>query len=121
MTTAERPVLLVNLTPHDPLVVIGEAGHELVLAREASPARLAEEQSPTGTLWWGGDRVPIFEQRYGAPEGLPSPRPDVYLVVSQLVVTANPERQDLLFPVNLVRDPSGTVTGCRGLARRRDS
>lgn len=48
--------------------------------------------------------------------GLPEPEAWTLYVVSQLVVTHIPERTDLAFPFDLVRDDEGTITGFRALA-----
>jgi len=41
----------------------------------------------------------------------------VYYIVSQLVKSACPGRDDLLVPAEVVRDNSGNIIGCRSLGR----
>ena len=48
--------------------------------------------------------------------GLPSPQDGVYYVVSRLVMSACPDRSDLLCPGELIRDSAGNVTGCDGFS-----
>ena len=38
-----------------------------------------------------------------------------YYIVSQLIKSAFPERNDLLVPAEVVRDSSGNIVGCRSL------
>ena len=61
--------------------------------------------------------IAVVDQSYGDPGSLPGPVDGVWHVVSQLVVNAMPDREDLLFPVDLVRDAEGNIMGCRALAR----
>jgi hypothetical protein len=43
--------------------------------------------------------------------------PSRYYIVSQLVKSALPSRNDLLVPAEVVRDASGNIIGCRSLGR----
>jgi len=61
--------------------------------------------------------IPVVASRLGAVEGLPDPEPNTVLVVSRLVAGARPDRTDLVFPGELIRDDQGRPIGCRGLAR----
>jgi hypothetical protein len=53
----------------------------------------------------------VAEERTRAD--LPEPQEGVWFIVSSVVVSAHPERRDLLVPSDLVRDGSGVVTACR--------
>ena len=64
-----------------------------------------------------GTVIPVAHLRYTDVDGLPAPEEGVHLVVSLLTAQAAPERTDLLVPVGQVRDDSGRIIGCRGLAR----
>lgn len=108
---------LENRTPHDPLVILGMNGGSVSLPCVGEPIRLSEERRVASTLTVSGVAIPIVEQSYGAPSPLPAPAVGVWHVVSQLVVSALPDRGDLLFPVDLVRDDRGNIVGCRALAR----
>lgn len=62
--------------------------------------------------------VPITKQTFGAVDGLPPAEEGVYLVVSRMVASAATDREDLLVPGPLVRDPeTGQPRGCNGLSR----
>jgi hypothetical protein len=117
MGRVNTEVRLENRTPHNPLVVFGMNGGSVSLPCEGEPVRLSEERSVASTLAISGVTIAVVEQSYGEPELLPPPTADVWHVVSQLVVNALPDRSDLLFPVDLVRDEFGNVVGCRALAR----
>ena len=60
--------------------------------------------------------IPISSSSYGEVVDLPAPQVGVYYIVSRLVMSACPNRQDLLVPNDLVRDEAGRVIGCRSLA-----
>ena len=47
---------------------------------------------------------------------LPDYDPDKYYVVSRLVLSACPDRADLLCPGELIRDADGNVVGCKGFS-----
>jgi hypothetical protein len=69
------------------------------------------------TLQVAGVNVPVVRVEYGAVSDLPDPAEGTYLIVSLLVAMARPDRHDLLVPVELVRDATGAIAGCRALAR----
>jgi hypothetical protein len=46
---------------------------------------------------------------------LPDPQPEVAYVVSRLLASALPDRDDLFFPGLEVRDSEGHILGCRWL------
>ena len=48
--------------------------------------------------------------------GLPDYDPDKYYVVSRLVLSACPDRADLMCPGELIRDADGNVVGCKGFS-----
>ena len=48
--------------------------------------------------------------------GLPSQQDGVFYVVSRLVLSACPDRTDLLCPGELIRDSAGNVVGCKGFS-----
>ncbi len=108
---------LLNFTPHRELVYRPENGAVVELPQRGN-VRLVEEYLPGGQLSNG---LPLTWLRYGAPEGLPDPAPGVVYVVSQLVVNACPERDDLVFPAGLLRNEHGDITGFRLLARSAPS
>lgn len=68
-----------------------------------------------GTGW--DIKIPTTRTVFGRPVGLPEPKTDVWLIVSQLVKSALPDRTDLLVPTDIVRDANGSIIGCRSLGR----
>ena len=107
--------MITNLTPHQ-ITIVDESGTIVRAIPSAGVARAAVTSTPTGRL----DGVPLVAQTYGRPEGLPEPKPGVYLVVSlvtaQAAEAAGRDTDDLLLVADLVRDDAGRVIGCRALA-----
>jgi hypothetical protein len=110
---------IVNCTPHA-VVVHREGSREpLVFQPSGVVPRLKEtrrvmlEVPEDGLDGFAGLR--IYETWLDAAEDLPPPASDTFLIVSALVRTALPERQDLLSPGEPVRDAEGRVVGCKGL------
>ncbi len=97
-----------NLTPH-PIVVI--RGEERLTIPSSGLARLAAKTVRGGEI----DGIPLSKTVFGQPEGLPDPQDGVYLVVSQLIKSALPQRTDLLVPAEVVRDEKGNIVGCQSL------
>lgn len=104
---------LMNFTPHKQLTYLPDGGEPVVLLQQGN-VRLVEEYSDGGLLPNG---LPVAWLRYGEPSGLPEPRNGLVYVVSQLVVNACPERDDLVFPAGLLRNDAGDIVGFRFLAR----
>ena len=61
--------------------------------------------------------VPITSAKFGEVEGLPEPQEGTIYIVSNLVAQAVPDREDVFFPDDLVRDEHGNVIGCRALGK----
>jgi len=99
-----------NYTPH-PLSVLDAAGAATAMPVFGPAPRLAVSRESLGDL--GG--FPVVRSTMGAPEGLPDPEPGVVFIVSALVAEAAPDRGDLAYPGEAVRDEAGRVVGCRGL------
>jgi hypothetical protein len=72
-------------------------------------ARVVEDK-PIGT-------IPTTRTVFGSPEGLPTQEAGTYYIVSQLVKSALPSRDDLLVPSEVVRDGSGNIIGCKSFGR----
>ncbi len=105
---------LVNATPH-PIDIVGDNGDVIrTIAFSGVVARCHEQIARSATDL---DGIPVCDTEFGDVYGLPEPQPGVYYIVSHLVREALPERDDLLVPVELVRDASGRIIGCRSLAR----
>jgi len=105
-------IQIINLTPHDIHV-----GTKVFLA-SGVVARCSEY--PTILPKWEELLgVPIAKMSYGAVEGLPDQQLDVYYIVSSLVRTALPKRQDLLSPGGLIRDDQGRPCGSTYLIKNK--
>ena len=106
-------ITFINMTPHA-IVLHAEHGFGQTEITTFPPsgevARAAERRVEVGGL--GYARVEKVE--YGRVEGLPPVQPNVYLIVSGLVLAAAPDRPDLLAPGRPIRDEAGNIVGCKG-------
>ena len=103
-------MLFVNLTPHDINIITPNDG-TITVERSGTVARCAVESRLIAEL----NGIPIYQAVYGAVDGLPAPRPDVYYIVSLMVRQVVPDRWDVLSPGELVRNEAGQPIGCKGL------
>lgn len=107
---------LLNLTPHD-VVILNDHGR-LVIPPVARPARITEHRHVVDHIdTVEGMTIDVVVASPGVVEELPPPEPGTLFLVSRLVAERCPHRPDLLYPVDLVRDATGTVIACRRLAR----
>jgi hypothetical protein len=111
-----------NLTPHEVRIVRASSLHEswLVVPTDASgPARVSVESTDASIVSVDEHAgIPIAVPAYGEVTGLPKPEQGTLLIVSKMVSDACPERTDLVWPGDPVRDDAGRVIGCRCLHRR---
>jgi len=63
------------------------------------------------------DGIKTIKTNFGRPTGLPDQVAETFLIVSQLVKSACPDRSDLLVPAEIVRDEKGQIIGCKALGR----
>lgn len=103
---------IVNLTPHDINVVLAD-GSVRTFPKSGAEARAV----PQRTAGRDVDGIPTVTVTLGDVTGLPDPIEDTVYLVSMVIVDKCPTRTDIFAPGELVRDPSGRVIGCRGLAR----
>lgn len=95
-----------NLSPHDVVVIIG--GKKINFPKEVEKfPRLIEEIKVIGKI----NNIPITKKVYGKCENLPEKVDDTLLIVSGLIATALPDRDDLIVP-NTIRDEKGQIIGC---------
>ena len=97
---------VINLTPHAIQVV----GYEEIPASGVVP-RVAMETKAAGVV----AGLPVSATQYGRVEGLPEKINDVSFIVSKMLKDACPDRYDLLYPAELVRDEKGNIVGCKSL------
>lgn len=112
--TAGGCVRLINLTPHSVTLWRGQ-DPALTLPPVGRFARLLEDWVPGRPLLMGEVEVAIAAVTYRGVEDLPDPMDGVAFVVSRVLAAAVPERSDLYFPAEEVRDAAGRVIGCRRL------
>lgn len=123
--------MIVNLTPHVLNIFLpSQAVREGRTLKAAKGARavvslpsvefaraqeLIEELPP---LDCDGILLPVIRKRLAEMvEGLPAPQDDTIYVVSFLTAMAVPDRKDVFFPGEALRDDGGNIVGCVGLAR----
>jgi len=117
--------MIINLTPHDVVVVDKEEKTLATFPRSEKPARCVVSNEIVAYDDNGDDRgtlFPFFKTVFGAVENLP-PSDDVngiftkrYYIVSRIVAEAAEGRDDLLVPTVIVRDKDGRVIGCMGFS-----
>ena len=104
---------VVNLTPHT-LVCNG------ISIPSAGIARAAETSTKVGEIATETGNIPVYRMEFGAPVGLPEPQSDTICVVSSLTAAAVkqffPDRTDIYVPGKQLRDETGKIVGCEGLA-----
>jgi hypothetical protein len=98
-----------NHTPHQ--ITIHDGDKSVVYEKVGAPPRLATVRTAVGDV--GGHEV--VRTSFGTLEGLPPREEDVLLIVSAMVAEAAPERDDLAYPGEAVRDADGKIIGARGL------
>lgn len=102
-----------NLTPHNITIMDSEGKIVRVITPESAPARLKVQTVPADPI----DGVATSKTVFGEPTDLPDFEYNTYLIVSQLIKNALPNRFDLLVPAEVVRDLEGNVIGCKSLGR----
>jgi ABC-type arginine transport system permease subunit len=101
---------ILNLTPH-PITICDKDGVVIRTILSSGLVRLKAVTVPAGTL----DGVSVTKTEFGQAEGLPDFQEGTYYIVSQLVKTALPGRNDLLVPAEVLRDTAGQIIGCKSL------
>ncbi len=111
-------VKLVNLTPH-PLTIILANGQALTLQPppDTPTPRVEDAREADYSLVHDDYVVRTNVVTPGDVMNLPEPQPGVVLIVSRITAEAAPDRGDLYFPDELVRDAKGQTTGCKALGR----
>lgn len=100
----------INLTSHD----INEVTTGLTIP---ASGRIARVKSATIKVA-EHQQVPIYSSTFGDIEGLPEPQANVIYIVSALALHAVPaDRQDVVSPGSLQRNPEGRPIGCCGFRR----
>ena len=100
---------LINLTPHD-IIVVSEA-QTITL-----PSQGVCRVSSTSVLVGEHEGTPLYKVEFGQVEGLPDQVDGVLYIVSALVKSAVPHRNDVVSPTEYVRDSEGRIIGCKGFS-----
>lgn len=83
------------------------------------PAGKGLPQKLTGTLTVVDTAEGINVIKFVYPQaeaiGIPKPAKDTFYIVSQTIAQAYPERRDLIYPSNFVKDEAGKIVGCKML------
>lgn len=103
--------MIKNLTPHSVTILADD--RTVVIPPSGIVTRVTANVEHLGML----DGVPVTHTSYTDIKDLPEPEDNVLYITSCLVAQACPERKDVLFPNELVRDETKRVIGCRSLAR----
>jgi hypothetical protein len=105
-----------NLTPHA-INLVSSTGETVTLQPEGMVPRVQMHSKIVDELDINGSVFPVKRAEVGAVEGLPASEEGTILVVSRIVAMGAPERTDLLFPDDFVRNEKGQVIGCKSLSR----
>lgn len=123
-------MIVQNLTPHAlnvflPIQVVRDGrtvsvaeGAESVLSVPSTGfARAKEIVEQLPALDLEGHEVPVVSRAFASSvDGLPEPQEGTIYVVSFLTAQAVPDREDVFFPGEFVRDATGNMVGCVGLS-----
>ena len=114
---SRQKMKIINLTPHA-VSIVGEGGKEIAsFPPSGQLARCSASTKRVGEISFSeGVSIPLTCTQLGAVEGLPSPQPDTCFIVSRIIAEACPDRTDLLFPDQTVRDGEGGIMGCKSLS-----
>jgi hypothetical protein len=110
---------VVNLTGHPvDLADQNERGRIVTLEPSgARPPRADIAEVVIGTIRLGVVTLPLLWRPLRGTIDLPPAVPGRLLIVSNLVVLAEPGREDLVFPAQYARDTAGKIVAARALAR----
>lgn len=108
-----------NLTPH-PVTLMDTESVAMTIPPTGVVPRVPLTRQEIDVIGTRHGRVRMTETRRGAGViGLPDPTDGVLLIVSRVTAEAAPDRLDLVFPDDLLRDAAGHVVGARALGRVR--
>lgn len=124
----EKTKALINLTGHDVNIDLG-GGMMLTLTKRAGveprlftsgrirkAIRVQDPLHPDDEGRFHTVGVAVGGAWIGISPALPAPRPGVLYVTSRVVAEHFPDRNDLVWPDDLIRDADGRVVAARGLA-----
>ena len=103
---------IVNCTPHV-INFVSDAGEVI---RCIEPSGIIPRVSSTISIVGDIDGIPDEETVYGEVTDLPEKQDGVILIVSAMVASRLPNRDDLRVPGRQVRNERGQVIGCKSLS-----
>lgn len=102
---------VINCTPHTVTV-----NNNVIEASDYALPRVNSKAIQVDSIMLeDGGIIPIMKTEYGEVKNIPPVQEGVIYIVSRMVAAALPERKDLFFPSELVRDSEGKVIGCVGI------
>jgi len=102
---------IINLTPHN----IFEVESGINFPDSGKVARISSTSSLEYYIEQDSGLIPVYKTNFGEVQGLPeTPTNGTFYIVSGIVLSAMPNRWDLLAPGELVRDSAGNPIGCKG-------
>jgi hypothetical protein len=106
--------VLINLTPHV-LDVYRDEGKHITIPPSGQVARVTVHHVPVLDESYEGTDIPINRLEYDDVEGLPSPEPGIWYVVSEIAgqAAAALGRRDILIPDERMKLNDGRVVGCK--------
>ena len=103
---------ILNCTPHT-INFVNNAGE---VVRSIEPSGILPRVSSTIEVVGEIDGIPDESTSYGEVVDLPEKQDGVILVVSAMVASRLPDRDDLRIPGRQVRNDRGQIIGCRSLS-----
>jgi len=117
---ADNAFTLLNATPHDVHLVDVDGRRRLTLPAMEHAVRVHELVEDCDVIDLGHhgstETVDLHSITYGEVDGLPPPQDGILLVVSRVAAYHARGRNDLVFPLDEVRD-DGTIIGCQRFGR----
>ncbi len=105
---------IINLTPHE--INLFETSTTTSPTTTIQPTSPPARVSTTTTFTRMLGVARITKTVFGEVQNLPEPQEGVIYIVSRIVRTACPNRNDLFYPNELVRDGKGNIIGCQSLS-----
>lgn len=102
---------IISLVPHALHISLAD-GSIREIAPSGVVARVSTKEEIVGVV----EGAEVTRIVFGEVEGLPPREEGKMFIVSRLVASAVPDRDDLLIPGPLVRDEKGVVIGARGFS-----
>jgi hypothetical protein len=113
----EKMSKIINCTPHPINICNSEGDIYHVFPKGEIIPRLSTITETSANITLEDAVIPTTKTKFGEVENLPKAIWGTFLIVSQLVKSACPNRADLLVPAEVVRDKDGNIIGCQSLGR----